>query len=149
MLKINIGFNRKTGEANYGSRGASVNLELELESGLAGEPERLKDRIRQLFSLAKASVDEELQAQPSENGSHARANSQTTNGHKQARDKTRTATDSQVRALLAIADRQGIELGDKLRASYGVNGPHDLTITEASQLIAELNGKTNGKGGHR
>jgi hypothetical protein len=46
MLKINVGFNRKVGEANYGSRGASVNLELDLDSVLIGEPERLKDRIR-------------------------------------------------------------------------------------------------------
>ncbi len=150
MLKINVGFNRKTGEANYGSRGASVNLELELDSGLAHEPERLKDRIRQLFSLAKASVDEELHTQPPDTGTHhSKANGQATNSHKQPRDKTRAATDSQVRALLAIADRQGIELSDKLRAGYGVDEPHELTITEASQLIAELNGKTNGKGGHR
>ena len=149
MLKINVGFNRKTGEANYGSRGASVNLELELDSGLAHEPERLKDRIRQLFSLAKASVDEELHSQPADTGQHhGKSNGQTTNG-KPSRDKTRAATDSQVRALLAIADRQGIELGDKLRANFGVSTPGELTITEASQLIAELNGKTNGKGGHR
>ena len=30
MIKLNCGFSRKVGEANYGSRGASVNLELEL-----------------------------------------------------------------------------------------------------------------------
>lgn len=29
MLKLNVGFNRKTGEANYGSRGACVNVELD------------------------------------------------------------------------------------------------------------------------
>ena len=50
------------GEANFGSRGASVNLELELDSCLAGEPRWLHDRIRQLFRLAKDSVDEGLTA---------------------------------------------------------------------------------------
>ena len=33
MLKLNAGISRKVGEPNYGSRGASVNVELELESG--------------------------------------------------------------------------------------------------------------------
>ncbi|MBA4015745.1 MAG: hypothetical protein C0483_01010 [Pirellula sp.] len=35
----------KVGEANYGSRDASVNLELELDSSLVGAPDRLKERI--------------------------------------------------------------------------------------------------------
>ena len=38
MLHLNIGFSRKVGEANYGSRGASVNLEIEVESGTCAYP---------------------------------------------------------------------------------------------------------------
>ncbi|MDA1251419.1 MAG: hypothetical protein O2820_19590 [Planctomycetota bacterium] len=56
-MKLNVGLSRKVGEPNYGSRGASMNLELELDNSLVEQPERLRDRIRQ---LAKASVDEEL-----------------------------------------------------------------------------------------
>ena len=63
MLKLNVGLSQKIGEANYGSRGASVNLELELDSALAADPDKLKDRIRCLFALAKASVEEELNSQ--------------------------------------------------------------------------------------
>ena len=53
MLKLNIGFNKKIGEPNYSSRGASVNLELEIEEGLVGQPDELQDRIRRLFRLAR------------------------------------------------------------------------------------------------
>jgi hypothetical protein len=60
MLKINIGFNRKVGEANFGSRGASVNLEIEVESGVVREPDKLQAKINYLFDLAKASVDAQL-----------------------------------------------------------------------------------------
>ena len=144
MLKLNVGFNRKVGEANYSSRGASVNLELEADSGLAGDPERLKQRIHSLFLLAKSSVDEELNghASPSTNGAaaHTKTNGSTNGQH---RDRTRWATASQVRALLAIADRQRIELGDRLRTSYGVDQVEQLAITEASELIDQLKGSTN------
>jgi hypothetical protein len=147
MLKLNVGFNRKAGEANYGSRGASVNLELELDSGLAGDPERLKERIRSLFLLAKASVDEELTSGGSANGHPAspRQTASNGNGHstRGRRDGTRSATASQVRALHAIADRQGIDLAEAVRARYGVDQPEAILITEASELIDELKGSAN------
>jgi len=59
-LKLNVGFSRKVGEANFGSRGASVHLELEAEMDLVREPEKLHEKIRHLFRLAKASIDDEL-----------------------------------------------------------------------------------------
>ena len=61
MIKLNAGFSRKVGEANYSSRGASVNLELELESSVIESPEKMHERIRALFALARRAVDEELQ----------------------------------------------------------------------------------------
>jgi len=137
MLKLNVGLNKKVGEANYGSRGASVNLELEFDSSLVGDTERLRDRIKQLFLMAKTSVDEELadvkSAEPCRNGSDGHGR---TAGRR--RDGTRPATSNQVRALNAIADKQGLDLIDKLRARFGVQDLAELTITEASALIDEL-----------
>ena len=60
MIKLNAGSSRKVGEANYSSRGASVNLELELESAAVRDPDKLHDKIRALFRLARNAVDEEL-----------------------------------------------------------------------------------------
>jgi hypothetical protein len=83
MLKLSVGFNRKTGEANYGSRGASVSLDLELESGLVEQPDQLRERIRYLFGLAKASVEEEPHSrQAGPNGTQTNANG---NGHANGR----------------------------------------------------------------
>jgi hypothetical protein len=91
-LSLNVGFNRKVGEANYGSRGASVNLEIEVESGLVREPDKLQAKIDYLFRQAKASVDAQLngngQTQPSlpvpasSNGGNGVQNG---NGHAPAR----------------------------------------------------------------
>jgi hypothetical protein len=150
MLKLNVGLSKKIGLPDYGSRGATVNLELEFDAALVADPERLKDRIRQLFGLAKASVDEEL-ALPRHGNHEGHSDGQANgNGHPagRRRDGTRPATASQVRALNAIAERQGIELGDKLHAMFGVSDPAQLTITEASGLIDELK-STSGGGGRR
>jgi hypothetical protein len=138
MLRLNVGFNRKTGEANYGSRGASVELALELESSLIERPDQLRERIRYLFGLAKASVEEELNGQqPVPNGERTEAND---SGHANdcQRDGTRRATARQVRALYAIADRQQLDAAALLESHYGVDKPEDLSITEASELIDSL-----------
>ncbi len=51
---------KKLGEVNFGSRGASISLELELESALVSEPAKLREKITQAFNLVRASLDEEL-----------------------------------------------------------------------------------------
>ena len=73
-LKTNIGVSRKVADNNYGSRGASVNLEVEMDSTLINEPERFHDRIRQVFRLAQQAIDEELGRQ------QAGGTNQATNG---------------------------------------------------------------------
>ena len=148
MLKINIGLSKKVGEANYGSRGASVNLELDADSALASDPERLREKIRFLFGLAKASVEEELNGNAS-NG-HAIASAPPNghgNGHR--KDATRPATASQVRALHAIAQRLHLDATNIVQSRYGVEKPEDLSITEASELIDSLKVSSNGVGGRR
>jgi hypothetical protein len=156
MLKLNVGFTKKVGEANYGSRGASVNLDLELDSGLVGDPDRLKERIRQLFAMAKASVDEELAGQSPKgtatNGHEPNGNGTSpgnAHGPARQRDATRKATASQIRAIHAIVDRQRLDLTAILHERFGISDPAELTITEASAMIDGLKETTNGHGGKR
>lgn len=157
MLKLNIGFTRKVGEANYSSRGASVNLEIEVESGLVREPDKLQSKVDYLFGLAKASVDAQLrgggdsqQVTPvdaqNHNGNGANGNGHS-NGNGSRQSTGRSATQSQVRAIHAIANRQRIDLTAELRSRFNVERPDDLGISQASELIDSL--KASGNGGRR
>src|SRR5690242_19943280 len=91
-LKLNIGLSQKIGDTNFGSRGASVNVEIEVESTLANDPGKLQERIRQVFNLVRTAVSEELNghghrvASPPSNGnSHQPANgARQTNGNGQS-----------------------------------------------------------------
>ena len=60
MLKLIVNYNRKVGEPNYGSRGAGVSLECELEAGLLRKPRQLRRTTRRLFLLARRWVEAEL-----------------------------------------------------------------------------------------
>ena len=159
MLKLSVGLTRKVGQENYGSKGASVSVELELDSGLIGEPERLRERIKQLFTIANSSVDEELngnsQVVNGHNGTATTGTSTNGNGHpngngtSQRKTSPRRATASQARALHVIADRQGIDMAGLLRQRFSLDQAGDLSITEASAMIDELKNQPNGVGGHR
>ena len=154
MLKLNVGWSRKLGEQKtFCSKGASVNLELELDSAIVGEPDRLQERIRQMFHLAKDSIDAQLNepTAPSSphsnnsNNSQSRHSAGQKSGQRQAANTNgrRTsspppATDSQVRALHAIANRQGLNLEAALRERFDVDRPEVLTIAEASEMIDEM-----------
>src|SRR5262245_51094090 len=90
-LKLNVGASRKVTDNNYGSRGASINVELELDTSLVGEPARLQERIRQLFGVVRVSLAEELNGSnghsngnnhgPNQNGASGETNGHSGNGH--------------------------------------------------------------------
>ena len=129
MLKINIGHSRKIGEPNYGSRGASVHFEVEVDHGLAEQTQALRQKIRELFAQAQAAVREELHG-PETNGTQRPA----TNGHQRPQ---RMATSSQVRAIHAIANRQRTNLSELLQ-ELGIGRLEELSIGSASELIDRL-----------
>lgn len=161
-IKLNIGLSRKVGETNYGSRGASINLEVELDNGVLNNPGQLRDRVHDLYVLARQSVDEELQrpadAGPSEpshvngnghgringnaNGNgHANGHASNSNGHRNGQHKrveVAGATQSQIRAIFAITKRQGRDPHQVINDRYRVHKMEELTIREASAIIDEL-----------
>jgi hypothetical protein len=140
-LKLNIAMSRKVGEPNYGSRGATVGLEMEIDSNLVNQPQQLHKRIAHLFQLAKASIDHELGCRkqaPNSNSDLTAPGSE---------PKARPATANQLRAIHAIANGQNLNLTAALRSRFQVDRPDDLTLEQASQLIDALKTSTNGSAG--
>jgi hypothetical protein len=149
-LKLNVGASRKVTDNNYGSRGASVNLEMELDMTLVTDPPKLQEKIRHLFQVARTSLAEELNggdhhanghAAPTGNGAHTadRPAANGNGGNGGPRDAgPRRSTASQCKAIYAIARAHGVHLGDYLRNRYQTGRPDELTLQQASEVIDDL-----------
>lgn len=154
-MKLNVGLSRKIGEANYGSRGAVVNIEMEVDSALVSEPQKLQERIRQLFGLVRSSLTDELNGGHADTASKSGPDAQPHSGQNgngasrttgQRSNGPRPATQSQAKAIYAIARSQRIDVASYLLERFRVRRPEDLSIKEASQLIDELKAQS-GTGG--
>ena len=157
-LRLNVGVSRKVGLPDYGSVGASCNLELEVDAGLLERDlDAFHARVRDAYVAAHQAVHDELarlhagaQAGPPEhprddprpddratrdrpetNG--RRAEARRGNGDRQP--SARAATAKQVAALAALARRAGADLEGLLRDEYGVTRPEQLSVPQASRVI--------------
>ena len=152
-LKLNVGVSRKVGLPDFGSVGASMNIELELDSSLLDRDlDAFHARVRDAYVAAHQAVHDELaRLQAPVEAPHdplASPPRQTSNGHPGENGQTdrppagrssprRLATENQVRAIRSIASRQHADLDGLLR-DYGVGRPEDLSLKQASELIDAL-----------
>ena len=142
-VKLNIGVSRKLGQPNYGSRQASIALEVEVDSGLLAAPEALQEKVRLLYRFADQAVEEELNQQSSnllnETASPAAvATSQEEVADESPIQQVRGLTDNQLRAIYGLARRLQLSPLRLVRERFKLEQVEDLDIRQASQLIDEL-----------
>jgi len=145
--KINVGLSKKVGESNYGSRGASVSLELDVDDVVVSDGARLRESIRRLYGVVRASLDEELHGGGDANSppaSHEQPASRDTEPSRNGWGSgNRPATRAQVKAIYAISHRQRADLPSLLRSRFNASRPDELSLREASRLIDELKGESS------
>ena len=157
-VKLNVGVSRKVGLPDYGSIGATCNVEVELDGSLLkGDLEAFHAQVRHAYSAAHQAVHDELArlqaldtqaqtkppARDAVNGSgagngHARGNGEAVLAGRTAAEAPRSgkpATASQVNAIRAIARRHDADLDGLLHDEYGVAQPEELTLAQASRII--------------
>ena len=166
MLKLNVGSNRKVGLPDYGSAGASCNLEVELDTSLFQDLEGLHKVVRRAYAACNQAVQDELarlkaavvteakpevvevRTAPAVKG--VRISTGAASGSQRAGAPSgsmgRPATTSQVRAIRAIASRRRIDLPGLIHDRFGLEAVGELGIREASELIDELKGDETGDG---
>ena len=144
MIKLNVGASRKVSDNHYGSKGGNVNIELELDSTLALDSQKLRDHIRKLFDLANASLEEELQgttepASVEDSHHHEASFNGNGAGHSVSVAPTRFATEKQIICIQGLARKHGVPVSELLKQA-GVRVFNDLSVRQASQMIESLKG---------
>jgi len=183
-----VGLQQKVGLPDYGSLGASVHLEFEIDrSLLEHDPDGFQKKVSEAFAACRRAVQVQLSnsktlgievvsgpstanSGPSPHprspvtvqfSSHPRDPSAThppdshlTGGSasrlsepvhgSSLRTRSGAITQSQLRAIHAIARRQGIDVTTLVQARFHVDRPESLSLRDASRLIDELKQGTPG-----
>jgi len=172
-LVIDVGISRKASR-DYQSAGVSLNLRAELDQSLLAKPRELQEEIARLYREAEEAVTRQLERTPpapeappepprTDNGSadharnghngngHARhSHGRNGNGHTNGNGNGRSAapaTESQRKAIDAIARRADVDPADEARHEFGIDFDR-MTVPEASKLIDHLKA-LQGTGGRR
>lgn len=156
-LKLSVGFQKKIGLPEYGSVGANCQVDFEVDISLLDcNLEGFHQKAQRAFSACQQAVNDQLARQtqhgPPKNGNGRNGHSApgngngngtngsngNGNGNGHSGETPRRATQSQARAIRAIASKQRIDLPQLLETRFGVGRPENLRLSDASSLIDEL-----------
>ena len=154
MLKLNASYSKKVpADTEYSSQSYHASVEVELPDGLT--PEQLNARIHETFAMVRDSVESELhgnaarqpssisqmpppQPQPDQHEPPAQNATKPAYSKKPATDTA--ASPKQIKFLLDLARQNGYTV-EQLKARFNVSALEDLSRTQCSRAIDQLNGK--------
>ena len=140
MIRLNCGISRKVGQSNFGSKGGSINLEIELPDL---DNNKLRESIQRLFSLAKQSLEDELgsEGQQAQDKPVVQVSVQPSGQTLQEAitAQGRQATAKQLSFLQNLARTQRRNLEVECEQAFQTL-PERLTSKQASQLIEKWRG---------
>ena len=158
-VTLSVGLQKKVGLPDYGSFGASCHVEFEIDRCLIDQDlDGFHQKVADAFAACRQAVNDQLASQPeisSPNGNGHAGNNASRNGHPHtngngrgngARQEVGKATQSQVRAIFAIARRNRVDPKNLVRERFGLERLEDLSIREASSLIDDLKRSLVGAG---
>lgn len=149
-LKLLCGASRKITDGNYGSRGADLHFEVELDPMLLGDVPQVQERIRQLYDVIRQALAEELAhgetlpaPAPGDMPDRPTGDAQSNGAagakpHGAPNRMARRATPAQIKAISRIVEKQERDLSAVLRGRYCVERIEDLSLRDASALIDAL-----------
>ena len=147
MLKLNASYSKKVpADTEYSSQSYHSSVEVELPDALT--PEQLNARIHETFAMVRDSVEAELHGESTTVGQMtevqplpiqpAQQQTKPTYGKKPTTDAP--ASTKQIKFLLDLARQNGYSI-EQLKSRFNVSALEDLSRTQCSRAIDELNGK--------
>jgi hypothetical protein len=147
-LSINVGLSRKASK-DYQSTGVSINVTAELDQALLAKPDELQKQVGDLYAQAQGALERQAANMSTpeqrrrddgeERPAHRSARNAGDRGHNGNGNGGGRMTESQHRAISAIADRLDIDARRECRDIIGEE-LDQLTIRQASELIDHLKG---------
>lgn len=155
-VKLSVGLQKKVGLPDYGSLGASVHVEFEIDRGLLeNDLDGFHQKVSDAFVACRQAVHDQLASANRTDGENCypvpetklerngHPNSNRTKVHEEGngpshRPKIGTVTQSQLRAIHAISRRNRMDPAVLVRERFQLDRPEALSIREASSLIDEL-----------
>ena len=147
MLKLNASYSKKVpADSEYSSQSYHASVEIELPDGLT--PEHLNAKIHETFALVRDSVESELHGETTNAGrmadvqqlpiQSAQQQNKPAYGKKPSTDAP--ASPKQIKFLLDLARQNGYTI-EQLKARFNVSVLEELSRTQCSRAIDQLNGK--------